>query len=423
MHDRTMAHDRTLNMSTSTLSAHGWRMNQSELLKAYVVPVLFPALAALDGVVIRLGRIFRRKGAAKDVIFVRTDNLGDFVLWIPIASALRKHWPWPGFRFMLIANASWAELAQSTGLFDEVLAVHRKKLQRRLGYRFRTLFGFARLQAELVVNPINSRDPLSSDSVARAIFSKRKIAARGDTSEALGQEKLANRWYDELVDPSDPSAHESLRNRDFLARFAGTEITDPWPVLTVLQQGMQPVEISRGPYAVIAPGAEAPRKVWPPERFARMADKLVSESGLQVVLVGTPSELPQIKEVQDRCTLPVLNLAGKLTILDLLPVLRDAKLILTNDTGTAHLGAAFRVATVCIAGGGQFKRFVPYPDEAKQAGIRFYTVYEDMPCFGCNWRCIYSVQRGQPMPCVSTIGEDATWSAVEAALNEGPRAL
>jgi ADP-heptose:LPS heptosyltransferase len=392
-------------------------MNRTELLKTYIVPSLFPILSLVDGVVIRFARLFPRKGLANDIIFVRTDNLGDFVLWLAAASALRKQWPWPGRRFVLIANASWAELARSLQLFDEVIPIERTKFQRHPAYRFASLSRLARRQAELLVNPIHGRDPLSSDTISRAIDADRKVVARGDTSNALGQEVRANRWYDELIDSADVSVHQAIRNSEFLARFCGIELADPWPNMRSPESRHSSADLPSARYVVIAPGAAASRRAWPPERFAHLAERFAREVSLQVVLVGSPSEVSFVNKLARLCSIPLFNLAGKLTLHDILPVLQKAELILTNETGTAHLGAAFRVPTVCITGGGHFKRFVPYPKEAERAGIRLFPIYHDMPCFGCNWQCIYHMRHGDAAPCIVNVDADAVWEATKLVLD------
>ena len=190
----------------------------------------------------------------------------------------------------------------------------------------------------------------------------------------------------------------------FSLDFAALNLADPWPRISTPNRKQRFAESPKGRYVVIAPGAAASRRVWPADRLASLAARMVRETSLQVVLTGSFSELRLVNEVERLCAAPVLNLAGKLTVTELLSVLGKAKLILTNETGMAHLGAAFRVPTVCITGGGHFARFVPYPNEAAGAGIRLFPVYHEMPCFGCNWRCIYDVQAGQAVPCISNVG-------------------
>jgi len=40
----------------------------------------------------------------------------------------------------------------------------------------------------------------------------------------------------------------------------------------------------------------------------------------------------------------------------------------------------------------------------------------EMPCFGCNWQCIYPVPPEAPTPCIAGITVDTVWSAVQTAL-------
>jgi ADP-heptose:LPS heptosyltransferase len=401
----------------------GWQMNKGELLKTYIVPIFFPILSIVDGMVIWFARIFPRKTPANNVVFVRTDNLGDFILWLPTASALRQQWPWPGCRFALVGNPNWVELARSLRLFDEIIGIDRKKFQRRPGYRFLSLWRLAHFRAELLVNPIHLRDPLSSDTIARAISAKRKLAARGDTSNALGQHGRANRWYDELIDSGDFSIHQAIRNHDFLARLCGIQLADPWPSMPKLESGHRSPELPNGPYALIAAGAEASLRVWPMDRFAHLAEKLARQTSLQVVLVGSPSERSLLGRLERLCSVPVINLAGKLAVQDVVFVAERAKLIITNETGAAHLGAALRVPTVCITGGGHFKGFVPYPKQAEGVGIKLFPVYHEMPCFGCDWRCIYNTRGGQAAPCISAVSVEAAWQAIKTALDSAPAPL
>src|SRR5882672_3202036 len=67
--------------------------------KIYLAPWVFPAVFVVDGFIISLARLFPLRASARRVVFVRTDNLGDFVLWMPAAKAIRARWPWPGCQF------------------------------------------------------------------------------------------------------------------------------------------------------------------------------------------------------------------------------------------------------------------------------------------------------------------------------------
>ena len=98
-------------------------------------------------------------------------------------------------------------------------------------------------------------------------------------------------------------------------------------------------------YAVLHPGASAPTRRWPAERFARVGDAL-AERGLRVVLGGGPGERPLTRQVRGAMRAPAVDLAGATSPGEYAVLLAGAALLVGNDTGAAHLGAAAGTRTV-----------------------------------------------------------------------------
>ena len=44
-------------------------------------------------------------------------------------------------------------------------------------------------------------------------------------------------------------------------------------------------------------------------------------------------------------------------------------------------------------------------------------VFHEMPCFGCNWECIYSLKNNEAAPCIASISVDAVWKKIKPLLN------
>lgn len=105
-------------------------------------------------------------------------------------------------------------------------------------------------------------------------------------------------------------------------------------------------------YAVINPGAAfGAAKCWLPERFAEVCDRLREEFDLRAVIVGSPDEVPLMREIARAARSDVVCCADPGTTLGSLKVLiRGAALLVCNDTGPRHYGAAFDVPTVTIFG-------------------------------------------------------------------------
>jgi len=105
------------------------------------------------------------------------------------------------------------------------------------------------------------------------------------------------------------------------------------------------------PLVALCPGSTNSRaKRWPAERFAALADSLMERAGAEVVLIGAGEELDVSEEVARRmCKRPVV-LTGETDLGQTVAVLSVADLLVTNDTGPAHVAAAVGCPVVVIFG-------------------------------------------------------------------------
>ncbi|MEX1025056.1 MAG: glycosyltransferase family 9 protein [Planctomycetota bacterium] len=105
-------------------------------------------------------------------------------------------------------------------------------------------------------------------------------------------------------------------------------------------------------FVLCAPGAAfGAAKLWPPERFAAVLDRLFDEQGWIGVVTGAPSEGPQIAAVVDACRHPVVSLAKAERDLALLRgLVSECELLVVGDSGPRWFAAAFDVPCVSIMG-------------------------------------------------------------------------
>jgi heptosyltransferase-2 len=100
----------------------------------------------------------------------------------------------------------------------------------------------------------------------------------------------------------------------------------------------------------ICPGSINSRaKRWPAEAYAALADRLI-ESQRQVLLIGSQEEVEVSKDVMNRMRQRPVVLTGKTSLDEITAVLATVDLIVTNDTGPAHIGAALGRPTIVIFG-------------------------------------------------------------------------
>ena len=107
-------------------------------------------------------------------------------------------------------------------------------------------------------------------------------------------------------------------------------------------------EAPGGGHVAFQLGASETRRQWPAERFAALGDILWREGGIRPVLLGSPAEAPLAEAYARAAKHPFANAVGATDIPGLAALLRRARLLVTNDTGTMHLAAGLGVPSLAF---------------------------------------------------------------------------
>jgi ADP-heptose:LPS heptosyltransferase len=112
-----------------------------------------------------------------------------------------------------------------------------------------------------------------------------------------------------------------------------------------------PIRDSVAPGAVVVhPGAAYPSRRWPADRFAAVARRL-REQGHEVVVTGNVEERPLAEQVRRLAGLPTGSvIAGRTDLAGLAALVAEARLVVSGDTGIAHLASAYRTPSVVLFG-------------------------------------------------------------------------
>lgn len=143
-----------------------------------------------------------------------------------------------------------------------------------------------------------------------------------------------------------------------------------------------------GRFAALHAGATCSSRRWPAERFAAVAAALVAD-GWRVALTGVPAERGVVDDVL--AALPpgavtasgpgVVDLCGRTGLGGFAALLTGAALLLTNDTGAAHVASALAVPSVVVFLSGDPRRWAAPP--VGPDGARHVVVREQVECNPC----------------------------------------
>lgn len=128
------------------------------------------------------------------------------------------------------------------------------------------------------------------------------------------------------------------------------EVSDEHKAKARLMLEKAGVDAGRKTVAIVAGSANSPEKRWPVENFAKVIDKIRSDIDANVVLIGTKDETDVSKQIMDWSQLRLIDLTGKTDLGEAAGILSIVDLVLSNDTGLAHVAPAVGTNTVVVFG-------------------------------------------------------------------------
>ena len=120
---------------------------------------------------------------------------------------------------------------------------------------------------------------------------------------------------------------------------------------------------------LIAPCSSKKEKDWLPQRYAEMANWLI-EQGVNVLIAGSPSEyeMDTANQIQQLAPQSV-NIAGKTTLKQLAGVIREVDLVISSDSGPAHIATTQHTPVIGLYAIHNPRRTGPYNDLDKVVSV------------------------------------------------------
>jgi ADP-heptose:LPS heptosyltransferase len=248
-------------------------------------------------------------------VALRPLGLGDLLTGVPALRAIRA--AVPGHRLVLATTTALQPLARLIDVVDEVLPARELEPLDWTG-----------LPPELAVD-LHGKGPASHVLVAD-LKPDRLL-----TFDSPGYPGPA--WY--------ADEHEVHRWCRLVSEGLGVA-ADPDALDLAVPAVPPPVAGA----AVVHPGAAYPGRRWPPERFAAVARHL-ADRGNDVRITGGPAEVALASSVAELAGLGKdAVLAGRTSSLELAAVVAAARVVVSGDTGVAHLASAYRRPSVVLFG-------------------------------------------------------------------------
>jgi len=307
-----------------------------------------------------------QKTKTKTLLIIRLDAIGDYILFRNYLEILSKSKKYKAYKITLCGNIIWKELAQEwdSEFVDSFIWLDRKKFYHNPRYRFELQKYIRKQGFEVVLNPVYSRLLLFGDAIVKISGAKQRIGNFGNMDNLIPKEKkIADKYYSDLLLPSDKIIFEFDRNKEFFENLLEENIELKIPQIKQIVK-------NKKPYLVVFAGASEAYKRWNWKKFAILATQIAQKYNLELLIVGSNSELEIANSLVEFFKknnsnsselIKYTNLTAKTSLLELSQIIADSFLLLTNETVAIHLAVATESKAICLANGRHFGRFSPYP--------------------------------------------------------------
>lgn len=287
------------------------------------------------------------------ILIVKLSAIGDVIHTLPALNALRRRYPRAHITWLVEPAA--ADLVLGHAALDRVLVSRRRQWVRGIktgprAERLREIIRFARALRDTRYDFILDFQALLKGSLWVALARGRRKIGFGP---GMAHQEMSWLFLSERIPAISMEVHALERNLIMLEAVGihtrRVEYRLPVAPSDVLWARQALAGASR-PVVAINPMAKWPTKLWVPERFAMLADRLAAARGAAVVFTGGPEDRDAIDAMIARMSRPAMNLAGETSLRTLAALYASVDCLVTTDTGPMHLAAAVDLPVVALFG-------------------------------------------------------------------------
>lgn len=337
------------------------------------------------------------------ILILQSAFLGDVVLTLPLLQTAKVRFPEAEVDFLAIPAAG--NVLETHPDIAELIIYDKRGRDRGTGSFLRLMRRLRRKRYDLALVP------------HRSIRSALLTAGAG-IARRIGFDRSAGAFLFHQAIPYPAGVHEINRNLHLLAPFGIDPQLRVYPRLyfdeaddAALAGWRRANDVGENePLIAMAPGSVWATKRWLPEEFARLADRLADRH--RIVLVGGPADGTVTETIRKLANRKPLNAAGLLTPRQSARLIRDCRLLVSNDSAPMHLAVAVGTPVVAVFGATvPAFGFYPYGERDRVVEIN------GLPCRPCG------IHGGQQCPigtfeCMKGIRAERVYEAVNDVLEE-----
>ncbi|MBU2540758.1 MAG: glycosyltransferase family 9 protein [Candidatus Omnitrophica bacterium] len=275
----------------------------------------------------------------KNILIVRTDRMGDVILTIPAIRALDQTFPLA--RISLWVDQSTKDLVEGLPFIDEVIiedraggwwsyfrhvaALRRKKFDLAIIYHTKKRNNMACFLAG-IPHRLGYKNNKFGFLLTQPIVDDRHLGTKHEAEYCLDLLKAIG-----------------VKGGDLELQLALHEDAEVWAERFFIDH-----KLVGSPVIAFHPSASCPTRFWPIDFYADLASRIIRQYKASIIIVGGKTAQPAAGKIMAHAGCRVIDLTGQTSLSQLTSILKRCRMLISNDSGPVHMGAAVGIPVISL---------------------------------------------------------------------------
>jgi heptosyltransferase-3 len=332
------------------------------------------------------------------ILVIKLHLLGDVLLTTPLYSALKSQYP--HIKTDVLVYQETHALLEYNPDINEIYTIDRSWKKKGLSFQLKNEISLLKkLNSNTYDLIINLTDRWRGGWITRLLQPRYSVSK----SYAHKRGKLWRKLFTHIYAVPKQNRHVVEENLDAIRRLGinllntdkKLKLVIPTQVIEDIDKLWQKLDLAHKRIISIHPTSRWAYKTWNPSHFAQVID-ILNNNNHTVILLSGPhkTEIEYCDEILSKTNSSVINLAGKLSILECAALIQKTAAFIGLDSVAMHMSAAVETPTVAIFGPTKEQNWHPWQ-------IRHKIITEDFNCRPCGLKgcgngmlseCIQAIQ-------------------------------
>lgn len=331
----------------------------------------------------------------KKILVIKPSSLGDIVHSLPFLNSLRSGYPKAEIHWVVAKG--FEGLLEGHPMIDRIIVIN-KDMWKHVSQAGKTVKEAGQLLKKLREEKYDLVIDLQGLLRSGVITMATRAPVRIGFAEAREGSRL---FYNRKI-----TGGEEVHAVDRYMKVAESLSCDtdsiifPFPLMKNNLKETRDLIASLKEYCIIVPGARWKTKIWRADNFGKIASLLPLKS----VVVGSRGDSAIAERVVEGSEGKAVSVAGKTNLRELIELMRNAKFVVSNDSGPMHIAAGFNVPVAAIFGPTSPVRTGPYG----KGHVAITSTLDCSPCFRKSCK---------DLKCMDNISVDTVYTTIQGSFS------